>query len=144
MDVTNTMSVTVARSLIVVLVLVLVLVVRVLVVVDRGALGVGVATFGVDVGHGGNFRNVVVVAVTWPRLPGSRRRRGLAGLVRRATTHLPAVRPDCGISTGARTPAARLLRRPRDDAEPRGRRARRCTRRRGPVGPRARSPAGRT
>jgi hypothetical protein len=46
-----------------------VLVVLVVGVFDGRVLGVGVATFGVDVGHGGNFRNVVVVAVTWPRLP---------------------------------------------------------------------------
>src|SRR5450756_910500 len=42
----------------------------------------------------------------------------------------------------ARTPAVSRLR-PRDVAEPRGRRARRCTPRREPAGPRARSPAGR-
>jgi len=85
--VTTTTSVTVPRSLIAaVLVLVLVFVVLGVGVFDRRVLRVGVTTFGVDVRHGGNFRNVVVVAVTWPRLPGPRRRRGLAGLVRRATT----------------------------------------------------------
>ena len=73
MVVTTTTSVTVPRSLIVVvlvLVLVLVLVVLVLGVFDGRVLGVRVTTFGVDVRHGGNFQDDVVVAVTWPRLPG--------------------------------------------------------------------------
>jgi hypothetical protein len=75
MVVITTTSVTVPRYLIVVVLVLVLLGVDVVVgvgvgVVDRRVLGAGVATFGVDIRHGGNFQNDVVVAVIWPRLPG--------------------------------------------------------------------------